>query len=207
MGVVGYPNVGKSSLINSLKRARVCAVAAEAGWTKDLQTVAIERGLKILDSPGVVFDDADSPASLLRNILKPEEILDPAAVIEQILSRTDPATLQTLYKLPEFTDSTQFLTMVALTQGRLGPGGVPDLLAAATQIMRDWNSSKIPYFSSVPEVHPSVMPSDTPGAENVGETRIVNEWKPAFDLGALFGQADKAALDPHPDEDLMHEDG
>lgn len=218
IGVIGYPNVGKSSLINSLKRSKVCAVAAEAGWTRDLQTVALDRGLKIVDSPGVVFDDAEEKGALLRNVLKPEEIPDPIAVIDQILTRTtlppnpedtsQPVnSLQTLYKIHPFTDAAQFLTMVALTSGRLGPGGVPDLEAAATQVMRDWNSSKIPYWTPVPEVHPSVKPTfGLPGAEDVGETRIVQEWKPAFDLGELFGRADRAALDDEDDHD-MQEDG
>jgi len=51
--------------------------------------VALERGFRIIeDGPGVAFDDATSPSSLLRNVLKPEEIPDPQAVIEEILSRT-----------------------------------------------------------------------------------------------------------------------
>lgn len=108
IGVVGYPNVGKSSLINSLKRSKVsllplafiaqylyisifykvCAVAAQPGHTKDLQSIQLERGMRIIDSPGVVFDDDDfddgkgnkKGSVLLRNVVKVEDIEDPIAV-------------------------------------------------------------------------------------------------------------------------------
>jgi ribosome biogenesis GTPase A len=56
VGVVGYPNVRKSSLINSLKRAKV---SAKPGHTQDLQSVQLERGICIVYSPGVIFDDDD----------------------------------------------------------------------------------------------------------------------------------------------------
>ena len=39
VGVVGYPNVGKSSVINSLKRSKACGVSSQAGYTKNLQEI------------------------------------------------------------------------------------------------------------------------------------------------------------------------
>jgi len=66
-----------------LKRAKACAVAAQPGHTKERQTVQIERGIKIVDSPGVVFDDFDvngkgakKESILLRNAIKVEDIED-----------------------------------------------------------------------------------------------------------------------------------
>lgn len=40
VGVIGFPNVGKSSLINSLKRSKVCGVGATPGFTKTAQVRA-----------------------------------------------------------------------------------------------------------------------------------------------------------------------
>ena len=84
VGVVGYPNVGKSSLINSLKRSRACAVAAMPGKTRVVQEVVLDKGVKILDCPGVVLEDLSREESekkraeiMLRNCIKAELVDDP----------------------------------------------------------------------------------------------------------------------------------
>lgn len=53
VGVIGFPNVGKSSLINSMKKRRAVGVSSVAGYTKNLQEVEIDSKVKIIDSPGV----------------------------------------------------------------------------------------------------------------------------------------------------------
>ncbi|KZT03079.1 P-loop containing nucleoside triphosphate hydrolase protein [Laetiporus sulphureus 93-53] len=220
VGVVGYPNVGKSSLINSLKRSKVCAVAAQPGHTKELQSVQLERGLRILDSPGVVFDDDDFDASksksrsnvLLRNVIKVEDIDDPISLVEEIVARTDPELLKKIYNLPQIGSTLEFLTMLALTTGRLMKGGTPDLLAASRIVLTDWNHQKIPYYTVPPTVHPSLIPSTVkaggeltvaPGAENVGQAQIVSEYSKPFSLEGLFGAADAGAFGEASGPDAM----
>lgn len=69
-------------------RAQVCPVAATPGHTKELQSVQLERGIRVVDSPGVIFDDDDVSDSkgtkkgsvLLRNVIKVEDVPDPIAV-------------------------------------------------------------------------------------------------------------------------------
>ncbi|EGN97383.1 hypothetical protein SERLA73DRAFT_110594 [Serpula lacrymans var. lacrymans S7.3] len=224
VGVVGFPNVGKSSLINSLKRSKVCAVAAQPGHTKDLQSIQLERGIRIVDSPGVVFDDDDEVQKsgskgsiLLRNVVKVEDVEDPIAVVEDILARTNPDTIQKIYGLPQFTSTLEFLTMLALSSGRLLKGGTPDVLSAAKHVLMDWNHQKIPYFSVPPSVHPSSIPSTVtisgdatiaPGAETVGQAQILAEFGKPFELAGFFGAADAGAFgeDPAVEEVVMDED-
>ena len=103
-------------------------MAAQPGHTKDLQTIQLERGIKIVDSPGVVFDDDDfdyggkskkKDTVLLRNAIRVEDVEDPIALVEQILSRTDHELLKKIYSLPRVEETLEFLTMMALTTGRL----------------------------------------------------------------------------------------
>jgi nuclear GTP-binding protein len=56
VGVIGYPNVGKSSVINSLKSQRVAQVSPSAGCTKSLQFIKLDASITLVDSPGVLFD-------------------------------------------------------------------------------------------------------------------------------------------------------
>ncbi|GAB5373299.1 hypothetical protein AAMO2058_001739000, partial [Amorphochlora amoebiformis] len=68
VGVIGFPNVGKSSLINSLKRARAVGVGAQPGFTKQCQLVKLDKQISIIDSPGVLFDaDTKDPGLSLRD--------------------------------------------------------------------------------------------------------------------------------------------
>ena len=62
--------MGKSSLINSLKRTRVAAVGNTPGVTKSLQEVQLDKNVKLIDSPGIVFSAGGSAASALRNCVK-----------------------------------------------------------------------------------------------------------------------------------------
>ena len=61
-------------------------MAAQPGHTKELQSVQLERGLRIVDSPGVIFDDDEGiqgqkeSSVLLRNVVKPEDVDDPITV-------------------------------------------------------------------------------------------------------------------------------
>jgi len=73
VGIIGYPNVGKSSVINALtsrlsgkapssKSGKECPVGAEAGVTTALRIVKLDNKIKLIDSPGVVFPSTLSAA-------------------------------------------------------------------------------------------------------------------------------------------------
>lgn len=109
VGVIGYPNVGKSSVINALTsrlnkgtQSFACPTGSEAGVTTSLREVKVDSRLKILDSPGIVFPPAsegeeriDKQRSrvehearlILLNALPPAQISDPAPAVTLLLQR------------------------------------------------------------------------------------------------------------------------
>ncbi|GAA5897025.1 hypothetical protein JCM6882_007335 [Rhodosporidiobolus microsporus] len=206
IGLVGHPNVGKSSLINTLKRSKACSVAPTPGWTKDVQEVVLEKGIRVLDCPGVVVEQRGEVEGALKGMVKPEDVSDPKAPIEAILSRCKREHLQMLYSIPYFDSLTSFLLEVARAKGRLRKGGVPDLDGTARSILRDWVAGRIPYYTSPPskeatatlkqQVSAEAQVVGTVSSSDVGGSAILTGFTaPAIDLAALFGEADAAAFE------------
>lgn len=170
VGIIGYPNVGKSSIINSLtnrhsNNSKSCPVGNQAGVTTSMREVKIDNKLKVLDSPGIVFPDeiigskkssrANQEAKLaLLSAIPPKQMVDPIPAINMLLKRFSKDTemadgLKKYYQLPPLpsTDlnefSKQFLIHIARTKGRLGKGGIPNLDAAAMSVLNDWRDGRI----------------------------------------------------------------
>jgi nuclear GTP-binding protein len=112
VGVIGYPNVGKSSVINALmarmsgkgaSSTRACPAGAEAGVTTSIRAVKIDSNLTLLDSPGVIFPSSSSTESaglvslknageahahlVLLNAVPPKQIDDPVPAVNLLLKR------------------------------------------------------------------------------------------------------------------------
>ncbi len=176
VGIVGYPNVGKSSIINALKRSRAVGVSPRPGFTTTMQEVVLDRNVRLLDSPGVVFDDK---TALLGNCVDADSIDDPIPPVDALLQRCKQESLMMTYNIPAFPQGNTmvFLAMVAKSYGRVLKGGIPDKIGAARSVLKDWNQGKIPYYTVPPKnAEPDVAK---------GGAVIVSSFGAEFDLSAF----------------------
>ncbi|KAM9993492.1 hypothetical protein ACTFIZ_011451 [Dictyostelium cf. discoideum] len=153
VGIIGYPNVGKSSLINSLKRTRSVGVGATPGFTKFAQEVHLDKNVKLLDSPGIVPIKGNVDENIiLRNVVKLEKVTDPIAPVDAILSRCSQKQILDIYEIAQYQSTTDFLTQVAAKRKKIVKGGIADLRSTAISVIRDWTGGKIPFYTQPPKV-------------------------------------------------------
>ena len=180
VGIIGYPNVGKSSVINALTArlnkgsSNACPTGAEAGVTTNLREVKLDGKLKLIDSPGIVFPNMngggekktqkkkqDEHARLVfLNAIPPKQIEDPIPAVNLLLRRLSKsehlmAKLLEVYGIPSLfptgqDQTTDFLIHVARKRGRLGKGGVPNVESAAMTVITDWRDGRIQGWANVP---------------------------------------------------------
>ncbi|KAG5644162.1 GTPase required for pre-60S ribosomal subunit nuclear export and maturation [Asterophora parasitica] len=161
VGFIGYPNVGKSSVINTLKSNKVCTVAPVPGETKVWQYITLTRRIYLIDCPGIVPTSAhDSHTStVLKGVVRVEALPTPSEHIPALMERVKPLYLSRTYgvDLPNADDKSEnwvpevFLDKLARMKGRLLKGGEPDLESVAKIVLSDWVRGRIPFFVPPPE--------------------------------------------------------
>jgi ribosome biogenesis GTPase A len=86
VGVVGYPNTGKSSVINSLAGSKKARTSSTSGFTRGIQKVKASDRIMLLDSPGVFpFEEKDIVKHTLVGAKNFQEIKDPDSVAIELI--------------------------------------------------------------------------------------------------------------------------
>jgi hypothetical protein len=143
VGVVGYPNTGKSSVINALAGGRKALTSPTAGFTRGIQKIKASERIILLDTPGVFpFEEKDEIKLALIGSKNPQEIKDPDLVsIELIKSQN--GRIERHYGVETNKDPEQTLEAIAKKTNMLKKGGIPDIDRAARMIIMDWQRGKI----------------------------------------------------------------
>ncbi|KAK3551319.1 hypothetical protein QTP70_015001 [Hemibagrus guttatus] len=151
VGFIGYPNVGKSSVINTLRSKKVCNVAPIAGETKVWQYITLMRRIFLIDCPGVVYPSEDSESDIvLKGVVQVEKIRNPEDHIGAVLERAKAEYIQKTYHIPSWSSAEDFLEKLAFRTGKLLKGGEPDMSTVSKMVLNDWQRGRIPFFVKPP---------------------------------------------------------
>lgn len=148
--IVGVPNVGKSTLINTLMERKVAKVGDEPAVTKSRQLVTLKNGMSIYDSPGLMWPKIEEEGASMRLALGgaiPDTAIDYETVAlfgaRYFLERY-PALLIARYKLPALPpDANTLLDEIGKRRGALRSGGVIDRHKAADVLVHDFRSGAL----------------------------------------------------------------
>ena len=177
VGVIGYPNVGKSSVINTLISKKSCKVAPVPGETKIWQYITLFKRISLIDCPGVVVDTAGDTEtdSVLKGVVRAERLENPEDFIADVCERVKREHIAAQYKLSkeeaDWETKTQLLEIIATKAGRLLKGGEPCIRSAAITVINDFQRGRLPHYVAPPELKEDAEEraeaTDIEGVENV----------------------------------------
>ncbi|KAJ2696362.1 GTPase required for pre-60S ribosomal subunit nuclear export and maturation [Coemansia sp. IMI 203386] len=180
VGLIGYPNTGKSSIINTLRQKKVCNVAPIPGETKVWQYITMTRKIYLIDCPGIVqFSSTDTDTDIvLKGSIRTESLLTPDDYIPEILSRVRREYVQRHYNIDKWQDAHEFLTELANATGKLNKGGEPDLHVVSKMVINDWLRGRLPHYRAPPEfAEPLVDSEKAETGENADAQAVESESK------------------------------
>lgn len=153
--IMGIPNVGKSTLINSIAGRAIAKVGNEPAVTKRQQKINLDNGIVLSDTPGVLWPKLE-PETCGYRLAATGAVKDTAMEYESVaaftldfLAEHYQAPLQARYKLndeifakPE-KNYLELLTLIGSKRGCLRAGGVVDLHQAATIVLNELRTGKL----------------------------------------------------------------
>lgn len=235
VGMVGYPNVGKSSVINTLCGLKKVAVGATPGKTKHFQTLPIGKYIMLCDCPGLVFPSMRTTKEdmICDGILSIDQMRDYRAPIHLVCQRIPRRVFELLYgidfdsyknkKITEVQKTLrlkhshyqnkpltvdELLTAFAISRGLMAQKGVPNFPAAARVILKDYVAGKILYCHAPPndKINFNEGNAFDEDMEQVEEIHLENEDEELSDDEEYFTESD-SEQDPNDLDELIDSDG
>jgi hypothetical protein len=148
VGIIGYPNTGKSSITNILSGRSSARVSSESGYTKGIQKIRLAQGIYLIDTPGIILED-ENPL-LSQHAIKHSKIgavtwdktRNPEMVVGNLVEEY-PGVLENYYGVDSEGDSEVLIEKLGRKIAFLKKGNLVDETKTAKKIIRDWQEGKI----------------------------------------------------------------
>ncbi|OGJ12580.1 hypothetical protein A3K82_00190 [Candidatus Pacearchaeota archaeon RBG_19FT_COMBO_34_9] len=148
-GVIGYPNTGKSSIINLLVGKPSAGIGADAGFTKGIQKVNLTSDIVLIDSPGIIPDKeySDSNRSAISRHTKVgarsySQVKYPEMVVSDLMKEFS-SVLEKHYSINAEGNSEILIEILGRKKGFLKKGNEVDEDKTARLILKDWQEGRI----------------------------------------------------------------
>ena len=142
VGILGYPNVGKSSLINALSGRGSARTSSESGYTKGMQKIRVDSKILLIDTPGVFPNkEKDNSKHAKTGAIDYAKVKDPEVAALHLI-KEERTTILRYYNIAD-GENEDLLERIGKKINKLGKGGHADLEATARFILREWQTGKM----------------------------------------------------------------
>ncbi len=140
VGVLGYPNVGKSSLINALKKRKVATTSPKPGMTRGEQMIKLDKNIYLIDTPGIITLEFQEDLALKGSYI-PDKLEFPVETALKLLERiyhSKKEALKEAYGIEPEEDPLETLKKIGEKLNYKVKGGEIDLERTARKVLWDW---------------------------------------------------------------------
>jgi len=208
VGLVGYPNVGKSSTINVICGAKKVAVAATPGKTKHFQTINLTDEIILCDCPGLVFPTVMGTAAdmVCCGLLPIHQMRDYFSPVDLVCQRIPRDVLETNYGVvlppPGETEpqdrhpkADELLNAYAFVRGFMTASGLPDQSRAARIVLTHYVAGKLIYCHPPPGIDAKSFQVKRSREKEPSAQDLTNKKKPTYLANATRSAGDDTYYD------------